>query len=665
MSIMVARVVLQFTNGAGRRNVLIRRLIPGHTHYTQRCCVRAVSSRQCLSRSSAWEKPSKSRYLNEFQHTKLQYNWCIQYLEQPPPPVCPVQVIHGAYRSMYADPDAELSDGVRQNTASRGPWMKLPRFIVLYRNPAVGNSGPSCAGTAVLMAQGQFMFAIAHFCLDFYCTMSNAFALKSRLSNSFSGYVPRLPERDNSQVQYTYDEQRRKALEEVDNASFSIFAIGIAETMIGLVYGDKGVKLKPHSELALKVSTQIGVFFGQLVFGWLADILGRKKMYGFELMIGEIPILPIRHLPTKLCLKSSLAYWLKHVQVKLVAVELSVLLQDISDSGQYPLSSVITSEFSPTKVRGRMMTAVFAMQGFGNFTAALVAFIVTQAYKNQINQDGKRQDSIDRCWRLLIGLGAIPGCIALYCRLTIPETPRFTMDVERNVEQAVQDVNDFLTTGEYRVDPDAVVRRGIAPQATWVDFKRHFGQWRNFKLIFGMAYSWFALDIPFYTLGLNTSSMLKPLGFISKACDDYTAKNAYTILRGVSQGNLILAVGGLIPGYWFTFLFIDSWGRKPIQIMGFIVLTVLFIVIGATWDILHKQINDYGGSVLIFLYCLANFFQNFGPNTTTFIVPGEAFPTRYRATAHGISAASGKGNAPAMTLTHSSNTSCLRFHSLL
>jgi PHS family inorganic phosphate transporter-like MFS transporter len=44
----------------------------------------------------------------------------------------------------------------------------------------------------------------------------------------------------------------------------------------------------------------------------------------------------------------------------------------------------------------------------------------------------------------------------------------------------------------------------------------------------------------------------------------------------------------------------------------------------------------------VFLYCLANFFQNFGPNTTTFIVPGEAFPTRYRSTAHGICAASGK-----------------------
>ena len=44
----------------------------------------------------------------------------------------------------------------------------------------------------------------------------------------------------------------------------------------------------------------------------------------------------------------------------------------------------------------------------------------------------------------------------------------------------------------------------------------------------------------------------------------------------------------------------------------------------------------------VFLYCLADFFQNFGPNVTTFVIPGEIFPTRYRSTANGISAASGK-----------------------
>jgi MFS transporter, PHS family, inorganic phosphate transporter len=44
----------------------------------------------------------------------------------------------------------------------------------------------------------------------------------------------------------------------------------------------------------------------------------------------------------------------------------------------------------------------------------------------------------------------------------------------------------------------------------------------------------------------------------------------------------------------------------------------------------------------MFLFCLANFFQNFGPNVTTFIIPGEVFPTRYRSTGHGFSAACGK-----------------------
>lgn len=35
--------------------------------------------------------------------------------------------------------------------------------------------------------------------------------------------------------------------------------------------------------------------------------------------------------------------------------------------GDYPLSAVISSEFASTRIRGRMMTATFAAQGFGNF----------------------------------------------------------------------------------------------------------------------------------------------------------------------------------------------------------------------------------------------------------------------------------------------------------
>ena len=53
----------------------------------------------------------------------------------------------------------------------------------------------------------------------------------------------------------------------------------------------------------------------------------------------------------------------------------------IGIGGDYPLSAVISSEFSATRIRGRLMAAVFSAQGWGNFTAALVALIIVAAYK--------------------------------------------------------------------------------------------------------------------------------------------------------------------------------------------------------------------------------------------------------------------------------------------
>lgn len=46
--------------------------------------------------------------------------------------------------------------------------------------------------------------------------------------------------------------------------------------------------------------------------------------------------------------------------------------------------------------------------------------------------------------------------------------------------------------------------------------------------------------------------------------------------------------------------------------------------------------------LFVILYGLTFFFANWGPNTTTYVIPSESFPTRARATCHGISAASGK-----------------------
>ncbi|KAJ7052591.1 major facilitator superfamily domain-containing protein [Mycena amicta] len=451
---------------------------------------------------------------------------------------------------------------------------------------------------------------------------------------------------------FILDERRRAALAEVDNASFSwfhvkvclvagvgfftdaydIFAINFASTMLGYVYGHGSAttagKLNTNQDLGIKVATPVGTLVGQLLFGWLADVVGRKRMYGVELMI---------------IIVGTFAQALSGGNHAVSIIGVLVVwrfLMGIGIGGDYPLSATISSEFAATRIRGRMMTAVFASQGWGNFAAGIVSLIVVVAYKSKILAEPALNElnHIDFMWRILIGIGCIPGVVALYFRLTIPETPRFTMDIERNVLQASDDIDNVLTTGQFKNDPDAVVQRVDAPRASWADFRAHFGKWENGKVLFATSYSWFALDIAFYGLGLNSSVILTAIGFGSPSTKG--VQGVYDNLHNVAVGNLILSAAGLIPGYYATFLLIDSWGRRPIQLMGFTMLTILFIVMGFGYD---KLTSTTGGkNAFVFLYCLTNFFQNFGPNSTTFVIPGEIFPTRYRSTAHGISAASGK-----------------------
>jgi PHS family inorganic phosphate transporter-like MFS transporter len=409
--------------------------------------------------------------------------------------------------------------------------------------------------------------------------------------------------------------------------AYDIFGISIAATMIGYVYHQGGASTA-NQDLGIKVAHSIGTFFGQLLFGWAADQIGRKRMYGVELMIIIVGTLG-----------QAVAGEAPGISIYGVIIMWRFIM-GMGIGGDYPLSAVITSEFAARRIRGRMMAAVFSAQGWGNFTSAIVSIIVIVAYKSEILAEPVTDlKAIDQCWRLIIGLGCVPGVIALYFRLTIPETPRYTMDIERNIKQASQDVDTYLTTGTYVVDPIHNNERAEVPKATLSDFASYFSQWKNFKILFGAAWSWFALDIAFYGLGLNSSTILATIGFGS-----YTGGSKqlqmYQTLYNVSVGNIILAVGGLIPGYYFTFAFVDFWGRKPIQLMGFVLLTIIFCCMGFGY---HAMLATASGKkAFVFLYCMANFFQNFGPNTTTFIIPGEVFPTRYRSTGHGISAASGK-----------------------
>ncbi|RDL33916.1 putative inorganic phosphate transporter PHO84 [Venustampulla echinocandica] len=453
------------------------------------------------------------------------------------------------------------------------------------------------------------------------------------------------------------NERRRLALAEIDKApfgwyhvracvvagigfftdSYDIFAINLVTAMMGVVFFNDSKShgtIPPNSDTAIKVATSGGTVLGQLGFGYLADVVGRKRMYGLELI---------------LIIFSTLALSLSAPSPAMSIVGIVCfwrVLMGIGIGGDYPLSSIITSEFATTKWRGAMMNAVFAMQGIGQFTAALVALIVTVGFKESLMtaKDAKActgtcQLAVDKMWRVIVGFGAVPGCIALYYRLTIPETPRYTFDVARDVEQAGNDVEAYIK-GKSEGHPDEIQRATAMvqtaatleiPKASMKDFLHHYGQWKYGKILLGTAGSWFFLDVAYYGLGLNNSIILGAIGYTGGG-------NMYDVFYRTAVGNLILVCAGAIPGYWVSVATIDTLGRKPIQFLGFAMLTILFVAIGFAF---HK-ISDSG---LLGLYIVAQFFFNFGPNSTTFIVPGECFPTRYRSTSHGFSAASGKMGA--------------------
>jgi MFS transporter, PHS family, inorganic phosphate transporter len=183
------------------------------------------------------------------------------------------------------------------------------------------------------------------------------------------------------------------------------------------------------------------------------------------------------------------------------------IILGIGIGGDYPNSSVLVSEFSNVKWRGASMAAMFAAQGFGSFFSALISFVCVRAYRSTLEVDTCGTDCqivLDRSWRIVYGMGIVPALIALFFRLTIPETIRYTLDISRNAPSAAQNAHSFID-GVYVDDPSNLLGEnhnvhggfGAPPRPSFRDFRRFFGLWKNGKVLLGTAGSWFVLDVAF------------------------------------------------------------------------------------------------------------------------------------------------------------------------
>lgn len=324
----------------------------------------------------------------------------------------------------------------------------------------------------------------------------------------------------------------------------------------------------------------------------------------------------------------------------------------IGIGGDYPLSAIIASEFANVEKRGLIMSAVFSMQGLGILVAPIVALIILAFYKPSIEQN---YENIDYVWRFCIVFGIIPAFIALYFRLKIPESPRYTAHVMGNIEKAQEDMEKIFDNTRPMLEnfeTDGVQKEINKEKNNDLSFKSFFSKWKNLKILLGCSISWFALDVAFYGSNLNQSIVLNEIGFAPVDSDIYT--NIHRLI----VSNLVIVFFGTciffyyffmiififlkkVPGYWLTVFTIEKIGRKKIQFIGFAVTGVCWLLLG----LFHNYLVKNSVAIFIILYIIGQFFFNFGPNTTTFIIPGEIFPTRFKSTCHGIAAASGKAGA--------------------
>ncbi|KAJ5863896.1 uncharacterized protein N7529_005812 [Penicillium soppii] len=452
---------------------------------------------------------------------------------------------------------------------------------------------------------------------------------------------------------------------------YTLFASNMALPMISYVYWRNDISSLRLT--CINIATLAGTLLGQVAFGFLADKNGRKKMYGVELVLLITATLGVVMSSTGVDGSMNVFGWLIWWRICV----------GIGVGADYPLSAVITSEFAPTKHRARMMASVFFMQPLGQIAGNIVSVVVIAIARGNSTPDEDLSRTVDIMWRWVLGIGVVPGAIATLFRFAIPESPRYLVDIEDDPVTAEFDASTLFSESHGMVNSSSWGNSTICsagsgiqlppissiastssifdddeeltrlPPATlnshWrlarTDIVRYFWTEGNWRSLAGCSLAWLLLDFGFYGIGLSSPQFLaKTWGslHISSAApswmtDDRPNANIFQMFMDTSvHGLVILNIGSFVGGL-LLIIFAHKLDRVALQKYMFLALAALFIALGTMFICLYS-----GPPAVVALYIIGQILFNFGPNATTYMIPAEIFPTRYRATCHGISAGCGK-----------------------
>lgn len=379
--------------------------------------------------------------------------------------------------------------------------------------------------------------------------------------------------------------------------AYDLFIIGTVTTLLAR---EPSWNLNNFKIAFLNGGSLIAAALGAIFFGYCADKFGRKKMYGIEVLIlffGAI--------------FSALSVYTGSFILLLIFR----IFVGFGIGGDYPSSAVIASEYSNRKNRGYLVLLVFGMQALGLIAGPLIASFLLWL---RIKLNVPSFDNVDICC-ILLGLGAIPAASVFYLRRRLAETPRYLLHAQ-------------ATEVSHVVSRIAGHKETVIPLKKIIQQKLLSRKW--LLCLIGTAGAWFLLDVSFYGNGISTPMILDKINPIS---NDPVLHDKGLLIHTLLSAMMFLFFA--LPGYLLAAKNVDRIGRKPLQIGGFIMLAICYGAIAFIPEVSQKL------WLFILFFGLGFFFTNFGPNTTTFLIPSEIFPTNIRAQGHGISAAVGKMGA--------------------
>ncbi len=362
---------------------------------------------------------------------------------------------------------------------------------------------------------------------------------------------------------------------------------GLEVTLVGAIGGVlKDPRTLGFSEAQiglLGTAYLVGAVLGALVFGYLTDRLGRKKLFTATLGL---------YLVAAFCTSLSWDFW---------SFAVFRFLTGAGIGGEYSAINSAIDELIPARVRGRVDLAINGSYWIGAAAGSLSTLVLLDT--NLI--------PVDLGWRLGFGIGAILGLVIIFYRNHVPESPRWLVthghvdeanrvvaDIERHFEEEGRTLEP--ASGTITLRPRHDVGFGLIARTM---LRTYPG--RSLLGLTLMVSQAFLYNAVFFTYALVLSRF-------------YGVANDRTglYLLPFAVGNFL---GPILLGHLF-----DTVGRKPMIAATYSISAVLLAATG--WLFAHDQLT---ATTQTLLWTVIFFFAS-AAASSAYLTVSEVFPLEMR-----------------------------------